>query len=144
MNDPVPLGNDKTEPVKDAGDRVQLVERYLDQQNTELTVRAQELEVQRQKDEHAFDFGKAALAAQAEDRRHERDCKTQELRYRHRFIIILVVLLSLLVVGIILAGQPQIATEIAKAIGYLMAGGLGGYGYARSKPRNESEKPSDD
>lgn len=119
--------------------RTELVERYLDQQGKEIAIRAQELEIEKQKDNHNFEYGKAALAAQAEDRKHERECKVREIRHRHRLLIILSVILAGLILGAAWRGETQLAMEIAKSVGLLLAGGLGGYGYAKSKTSDADE-----
>lgn len=124
----------------DADAKSQLVERYLDQQGRELAIRAHELEIEKQKDDHNFEFSKAALAAQAEDRKHDRNCKIEEVRHRHRLVIYLALIISAMVSGAIWMGQPAVALEIAKCIGLLLAGGIGGYGYAKSRNKPPSDE----
>jgi len=122
-----------TATPNDEDPRSELVERYLDQQSKEIAIRAQELEIERQKDFHNFEFGKAALEAQAQDRMHDRNSKVNELRHRHRLLISLSLILAVLILGAAWRGESQLAMEIAKSIALLLAGGVGGYGYAKSK-----------
>jgi hypothetical protein len=103
-------------------------EASLVRQGRELTVSAQEIEVEKQKDDHLFELGKAALVAQAEDRKHERDFKVKEITHHHRLVLWLTAILSALVLLTIYLGQPTVALEIAKGVGLLLAGGFGGYG----------------
>ena len=88
-----------TATPNDEDPRNELVERYLDQQSKEIAIRAQELEIERQKDFHNFEFGKAALEAQAQDRMHDRNSKVNELRHRHRLLIGLFLILAALILG---------------------------------------------
>jgi len=45
-----------------------LVKTFLDNQTKELEIKAKQLALHKQEDNHGFEFGKAALAAKAKDR----------------------------------------------------------------------------
>lgn len=118
---------------------IQLIEQFVKNQGKELEQRAQELDLEKQKDANAFEYGKLALEAQERDRKHERERRRGERRDRYFLIGGALVLLVILVGGAMMMGYANIAMEIAKAVALLAAGAWGGYGYARSKDRDDDE-----
>lgn len=106
---------------------------FLKNQGRELELRVEELILQKQKDNHAFEYGKAALETKAADRNLQRKHDLKARGYTYSFAAFI----SLLILGImfygIFSGNKDVTMEIIKAIVYLASGGLGGYGLARSK-----------
>lgn len=118
------------------------IAQLVENQSKELELRAQELSLQRQADSHGFEFGKKALEAQIDDRRMQRDYSQQMQRSQHY----LVSFLALLVFGIITAAlflnKEAIASEIIKAVGYMTAGGFGGYGLRKKEKSPQHPTPT--
>lgn len=116
----------------------EIIGKLIANQEKELELRAQDLILQKQQDDHSFEFGTKALGAQMEDRKLQRDHNVRLQRNQY----ILIGCLSVMVVGIIITAlflnKEIIAIEMIKAVVFLMAGGLGGYGLSKKK-----EKPSD-
>lgn len=113
------------------------VEQLVENQTKELEIRAQELALQKQQDEHGFEFGKKALDAQLEDRKLQRDFS----RLMHRNQNILIGILSFMVVAVIILAlwlnKEAIAMEIIKAIVYMFAGWFGGAGMSKKKAKQQ-------
>lgn len=116
----------------------ELLSKFLENQTKEIEQRANELELERQKDANALEYGKCALEAQERDRRHERDSKRGEQRDRHILVGGLVLLLAVVIITSMALGFKDVAIEIGKAVALLSAGAVGGYGYAKSKKDEDS------
>lgn len=104
----------------------------VENQTRELELKAAELSLQKQQDEHGYEFGKAALVAKIEDRKHERQ---HNLAIRHSAYIFFGVI-AFLLAGIIgysvYANHTEIAMEIIKALVFIGSGAVGGYGVAKT------------
>lgn len=125
------------DPVKARDEKVALVSRFVENQTKELETRAQELQLETQKDVHAFEYGKEALAANERNLKHARECEREQRKDRQRTLLIGMGLIALLLLGAIWLKRGDVALELAKAISLLAAGAAGGYGYAKSKEKGE-------
>lgn len=67
MTEEKQIQNIKTDDTKS-----HLFERFLENQEKELEFKTKELTLKQQKDNNAFNYGKEALAAKVEDRKHQR------------------------------------------------------------------------
>jgi len=106
----------------------ELISQLLENQAKEIEIKAQELDLQKQQDENNFEFGKKALDAQLSDRKMQRDCNNNLQKNQY----LLISFLSLIIVAVIIISlyfnKDAIAIEIIKAVVFILAGGLGGYG----------------
>jgi cation transport ATPase len=129
------------EPDDDQAPEPPWLAQFIENQKKELAVRAQELELARQQDNHNIEYAKESLAAQERDRKDERDCSRAGSRDRYRLIIWLVLIVAALIGAALYSGHEDIATELVKAIIFIAAGAFGGYGYAanRAKRANDDE-----
>ena len=97
----------------------------LENQTKELELKAQELALRKQQDDHSFEFSKQALDAQVSDREKQR-CHNDKLK-RDQYI--LNALLSLTIMPVIIVSlylnKESIAIEIIKVIVFIFAGGVG-------------------
>ncbi len=116
-----------------------LFERFLENQSREIETRQDELDLEKQKDSHNFEFSKAALDAQERDRIHERECKRNQYKDRYRLVFWVVLILASIIVASLYLGSEKLAMEIAKGIGYISAGLLGGYGLGKNSKPGESD-----
>ena len=91
------------------------------------------LEVDKQKDANAFKFGMASLEAQAKDRVHARDCERGQRKDAQRMILLILLIVALLVAYALYLDKDALAEELIKAVVFLVAGGVGGYGIAMKK-----------
>lgn len=110
-----------------------IVERWLQTQNRQIDAQVRASELQCQQDTHAFEFGKLALAAQKDDRVHERENNRKAQRDRLVFLLLIAVLVGAIIITAICLNKEQIAMELVKAVIYIAAGAAGGYGYAKTK-----------
>lgn len=112
---------------------LELIQKFVDNQSKELMFKAQELEVEKQKDQNSLEYGKLALAAQERDRVHERECGRGEKKDQHRFIVWIAGVVALLIIAALFMDKDKIAEELVKVIVYIGAGVAAGYGLATRK-----------
>lgn len=117
----------------------ELIERWLENQNKQIEAKARETELQFQQDNHAFEFGKLSLDAQGRDRIHERTNSRKSQRDKMVFVFAIILVIAVLVAVALFLNKDEIALELVKAVIYVTAGAVGGYGYARTKPKGESD-----
>ncbi len=120
-----------------------LVKTLLENQAKELELKARELALQKQEDDHGFEFGKAAFATKAEDRELQRQHEYKVRRSTYKLVSVIALLITGIVSYAMYSKNPDIAMEIIKAIVYLAGGGLGGYGFAKageSRPSFDKNK----
>jgi len=108
-----------------------LIAQLVRNQALELEQRAQEMEIERQKDAHSFEYGRMALEAQERDRKHARECRRGERRDRYILLTVLALILVVLIGAALYLGDNEVARKIVDAIIYLSAGAASGYGIAR-------------
>lgn len=117
---------------------IEVQSREIHVKNKELDVKAHELELLKQKDTNQYQFALASLEAQRDDREAER----AHIRRMTKGVIGVVCLALLLLAGTIgsciFTGNGALAVEILKALGYLVAGGFGGWGIGRKGTKKES------
>jgi hypothetical protein len=115
-------------------------EKLIANQERSLAVQVQELELKKQTDDHAYEFAKANLDANLQDRREQR---TTYLSIVNRGLIfggIIFGLVITLIITAMLTNQTQLASEIIKTIGYFGSGSFGGYYLGKSKAKNKSDE----
>ena len=132
-------------PTDDVKDQItpEILNRMVENQAKELELRAQELALSKQKDDHAFDFGKKALDAKIEDRKLQRQHQSKVQLQFYIFLGIIVLFIAAVVVISLYLNKETTALELIKILGYITAGGLGGYGLGRIHKRKYSSDSSD-
>lgn len=115
----------------------EIIAQFVENQTKELEHRGQELELEKQKDDHAFEYAKEALAANERDRVHGRDCERNKRRDGQRTLLFAGGILAVLLCFAMYMGHVDLAKELTKAVVYLTAGALGGYGFAKGKSTEE-------
>lgn len=132
---------DTDTPVQDQPSQ-EVFAQLVQNQTRELELKARELALQVQQDNHNYQFAietlKVKASGQAVKLEHERKTLT---------IKAVAWTLALLVVGCligvsVLLGAKDVASDIIKAIAYLGAGGVGGYGYGRLHQQAKDHQPS--
>ncbi|MEN6538909.1 MAG: hypothetical protein ABFC67_04790 [Mizugakiibacter sp.] len=121
----VPPGGPPTDP--------KWLEQLVENQKQEIALKANELELEKQRDNNNLSWARESLAAQERDRKHERECQRDKQKDRQRFVLFLLGIIAAVVLVALWLGKDAVATEIAKAVVFVAAGSIGGYGYARSK-----------
>lgn len=122
-----------------------VVKKLLENQAKELELKAIELTLQKQQDDHGFEFGKAALLAKIEDRKLQRNHQLSVKKSTYILVTILALIISAIIFYALYSNNSPIAMEIIKAIVYLIGGGLGGYGVAKvsNKSKDSDSDQSD-
>lgn len=116
----------------------QVAQKLAENQTRELQIRAEELQLKKQQDNHNFSYAQEVLKAQAKDREQERAAKT--LERKHRFVFVgLVFVLSLIFLGYLVSiDKEQIALELLKVAVYGGTGLVAGFYAGRlKKPDND-------
>ncbi|KRG65192.1 hypothetical protein ABB26_05145 [Stenotrophomonas humi] len=124
---------------------------FIEAQAQDLAVKSEQnqiererLEIDKQKDANAFQFGMASLAAQKEDRVHERECARGQRKDAQKLIIWLLVIIALLIGYALYLDKEALALELVKAVVFLVAGGAAGYGIAANKKQKGSSSQDGD
>ena len=110
----------------------------------QIKVRQKELDLQEKESQRQYDFAKQALVVQAEDRRDARRFRRKRTNDRYIFVGALFVLVVVLVIVLSYMGKDELAKEVAKAVGYLSAGGLSGYGLSKARNRRDADADDED
>ncbi|EHL32751.1 hypothetical protein [Legionella drancourtii] len=105
------------------------VDRFLDIQDKELTLREKELEHSKQARELDHEYALKALDAQIKDREGIRQHESSNTKFRYAFAAAILIGLFFLFGVAIRYNKDQIVMEILKVIMYVGAGALGGYSW---------------
>ena len=91
-----------------------------------------------------MEFSIKALEAQVTDRRLQRDYNKYLNRNHYFFISLLIIAIVTVIIISLYLDKEAIAIEIIKAIVFILAGGIGGYGLGNKKDngKNIDEKAS--
>lgn len=109
------------------------VEQMLQNQARDIELRGAQLELSREQEQHAYDYSRESLNAQAIDRREERTTRSGTIKHLC-WIVVLIIFLILGFFGtLILTGHETVALELAKVLIYGGLGAAGGYGVAKSR-----------
>ena len=119
-------GDEKTTEIAPA-----LFKEFLDNQAKELELKSREIDLQKQKDDHAFEFAKTALETQINDRTQQRSFLLRNKRNGHIFAVIIAFFFVTLLITALAMDKDQIALEIIKAVIFIVTGGAGGYAVGR-------------
>lgn len=109
-----------------------------------MELKARELDLQQQQDRHGFEFSKAALDTQAQDRKDERIFQRQQRRNTYIMAVIIAIAIACVIVFAMLFNKDQIAMEIIKSIVLILSGGGAGYAIGRHKVQAKSESVDTD
>lgn len=118
---------------------VHLLEKFIDNQSKELSIRSQEIELQAQENKQTAEISHRALEFQAQDRRETRQFMLSQRKQTLILSGTLVVVFLAVVAFAMYSGNSSVAIEMLKAVGYIATGLLGGYGYAKSRPKDSGD-----
>lgn len=122
----------------------ELLQQFLDNQSRELEIKTQELALRKQEDSHSFEFGKMAMDVQLEDRNKHREYNISLLKGRNWLVAFIAsAILAVIIVSLYL-NKDAVATEVIKALVFIFAGGVGGYGIAKNAAADEKEDARQD
>lgn len=128
--------------LKDEGQQLTpaAIGQLINNQARDLELRAIELEIERQRDRDTAEISRAAIDAQVEDRRHERETQREMQKDRQRTAAIIIVVVAALIAMTIWLGAKELGLELVKLCAYVSAGALGGYGYAKKNSSRSDEQ----
>lgn len=116
-----------------------IVDKFLTNQGKELQLKTQELEFQKQKDNHAFQFASESLKAKMQVHGADRTHQQRILTIQACTVAFLALTVGGIVTAAIFKGMETIAIEVVKAVAYIATGALGGYGYGRIGSRDKAQ-----
>lgn len=119
-----------------ADNKDKLLNKILDNQARELVLKEKEIEAQNKHDKNSLEFAKISLKAQSEDTSKNIKHHTNIISMRYWFAGIVITIISMLIAYALATGNNAFALEVIKAIAFLIAGAVGGYGYQSSKNNN--------
>lgn len=112
------MQNNSSSDAFSSGLTPDVVKTLLENQAKELELKAIELALQKQQDDHGFEFGKAALSAKIEDRTLQRNHSLAVKKARYVLITILSLIIASIIFYALYSENSPIAMEIIKAIVY--------------------------
>lgn len=117
-----------------------VVKQLADNQAHELQIRADELALKRQENEHNFEYAQKLLAAQLEDRKHQRTADIQSHASRFRYVTLLTIVACFFIGYLAYINKEALALELLKAAVYLAGGAIGGYFYGRQVKNKDANE----
>lgn len=112
---------------------VELIDKFLINQAEQIKLQHKELDIRAQSETNQHEYAKELLKTQATDLEDDRTFRGDESTKLKYFILAIIVILVFLICFMVYIGKESIALEIVKALIYLIAGALGGLGYAKVK-----------
>lgn len=113
-----------------------VIEKMLALQEKDLILKTQQLDLQKQTDQHSFQYAKDALVENAKDRDAQRKYHKSILRESYFFASFIILIFFIFMAIALYFNKDDLAKEIVRAIIYLGSGGIGGYFWGKSKPKN--------
>ncbi len=103
-------------------------EDYLELQFKEIEVRKEELEMRKMRDENNFEYAKESLKFQAEELKNMRHSETKfELGLMLILSLFILMFFSIVIMAMFL-NKDEFLTDLIRAAGYVVGGGITGYG----------------
>ncbi len=114
-----------------SADSVRIAEHLIETQNKELEVRQQEVQVKSKDVDNQKELALSAIQAKKYDRQESR--KT----YEREFVLVIIIVLALFSLVLVWLEYVSLAEEIIKYALTATLGAFGGYGYAKTRTRNQ-------
>jgi hypothetical protein len=118
---------------------VELLQTFLENQSKELELRAQELELEKQRDVHGFEYSKFSTETQSKDFADARKHQRELWKIFCRFGVYGVTVLSVIVCFALYLGREQFVLELARAAFFGGFGAVAGSYYQKSKHHETDE-----
>jgi hypothetical protein len=119
-----------------------LFKEFLDNQTKELELKNRQIDLEKQKDDHAFEWARTSLDAQVVDREKQRSFHLTSRKNVYVFATIIAILFVGLLIAALLMNKDAVALEIIKAVIFIFTGGAGGYAVGRQKSTGASSSDS--
>ena len=115
----------------------EVMQQLAQNQARELQIRAEELQLKKQQDQHGYSYAQEALKVQAADRADERREWARSRKHTFAFVIIMVGVVLAFLGFLVAIDKDAVALELIKAAVYLGGGGFAGFYYGKTKGRTE-------
>ena len=114
-----------------------VIEKWLENQTKEIETRQLEVDLQKQTDNHNFEYAKTALSAQVTDSESQRIHASQQHKRNLIFAGFMALAMISFLVYSLYSGKDQVALELIKGAIFIASGGAGGYALGVRKTRKE-------
>lgn len=117
----------------------ELLERFLDVQQHELQVRAQELALHAKQEDNQKSIAETSISANLQDRESERAHRERASKIILRFLIIIVIIFTFFAGLALYAGKEAIVMKMVEIVAAFAAGFTGGYGFKSAKDSKKKD-----
>ena len=132
------MSNNEEKPTGTlSADSIRIAERLIENQNKELEVRQQEIQIKSKNVDNQKEVALSAIQAKKYDRQESRKTYERESTKTKVFILVIVIALALFSLILVWLEYASLAEEIIKYALTATLGAFGGYGYAKTRTRNQ-------
>ena len=120
----------------------EIAEQFVHNQTKELELKIEELTLKKQEDSNGFEFGKIALEAKTQDRKECREHERAKGKDKYVFLGVVAFVVTIIIISAMITDNSEIAKDIIKAVVFVTAGAIGGFGMAKKKnvtPEDDSK-----
>ncbi len=118
----------------------ELLGRFLDVQQKEIQLRAEELSLRVQQDQNNKEIAEKSITANITDREHGRSHARGMTKIVLAAGITLAVIISLVICYALYSGKDAVAMEIIKALIFVSTGGAGGYAIGTTSAKKQDSR----
>lgn len=133
------MSNEENNP---SGIESEVIRDFVQVQKKELEVRQHEIDQQSKEAEYNYKYSIKALEVQEKDLSNERESNQSALTKVLFFAVVIAILMLVFLGYLVYSGNPELVIEILKGIGYVLAGGAGGYGFGYNKGYTQNNQES--
>ena len=123
---------------------VDLLQFFLENQKKELELRAQELEIAKQEEQHNYDVAKLSLRTQTENLERDRVYRGELLRACMKFGTVMFLMVTLLTALALWLGKEQFILEVLRVVFYGGSGIAVGAYYQKARRLSKNQNSSDE
>ena len=117
----------------------ELINNLVAAQERELILKSEQINLQKQADQNAYQYSIEALAANLEDRKDQRKYLKHKDIINYCFAGGIVLVIIIVIIIALFLNKDAAALEILKDVAIFFGGGAGGYAYSK-KPSHEDKK----
>lgn len=130
-----PQGRSQSNPAQ----KEKMLDRFIDLQTKELDIKTKELNLREKELVHNQEYALAALQAQKEDRKENRQTYSAILQMRGRYFCIGLFFVLVFAGSAIYMGKSEIVTEALKVLIPSLASAVGGFFWGKSREAAKKE-----
>ena len=122
--------------------RADMLQQFLENQEREIELKTRELELQKQVQQHNFEYANTALQAQANDRKITLEHASRSRRESMLWVIAIALIIFGFASYALYLGKDRIVEVVIQAIAFVIVGG-GGYEVGKRSGRGKSAPKED-